>query len=74
MQDQSILLLALNGIFGSQTSFMYNRIQSVWQDSAHGTVRIAMLTYTNQIVQSIDDVSPLGPFVFHRSSSASAVC
>ena len=52
-----MLLLALNGIFGSQTAFMYNRIQSVWQDSAHGTVHIAMLTYTNELVQSIDDVS-----------------
>ena len=56
-----MLLLALNGIFGSQTAFMYNRIQSAWQDSAHGTVRIAMLTYTNQLVQSIDDVSCQGP-------------
>ena len=51
-----MLLLALAGVIGSQESFLYNRINEVWSDEAQDTVRAAVITYTNQPTNSLNEV------------------
>ena len=51
-----MLLLALAGVIGSQESFLYNRIHEVWSDEANDTVRAAVITYTNQPTNSLNEV------------------
>ena len=59
LQIQNMFLLALSNMFGSQTTFLYNRIHEVWEDEAAGIVRISLITYTSQPINSINDVSTL---------------
>ena len=56
-----MLLLALAGVIGSQESFLYNRIHEVWSDEANDTVRAAVITYTNQPTNSLNEVRQPGP-------------
>ena len=59
LQIQNMLLFGLSSVFGSQTTFLYNRIHEVWSDKAAGIVRVSLITYTSQLTNSINDVSSL---------------
>jgi hypothetical protein len=59
MQGQNMFYMALNGLFGSQTTFLFNQIQSVWQnapDGVNGIARLGIKTYTNAPMESLDEV------------------
>ena len=51
-----MLIVTLVQIMGSQDKFMYNRIQQVVQDEAKYLMTIAVLTYTNTRVSSMNEV------------------
>jgi hypothetical protein len=54
-----MIYLALNGLFGSQSTFLFNQMQSVWQsapDGVNGVARFAIKTYTNSPADSINQV------------------
>ena len=53
-----MLIVTLVQIMGSQDKFMYNRIQQVVQDEAKYLMTIAVLTYTNTRVSSMNEVRP----------------
>lgn len=50
------MYMALNSIFGSQQYFLFNHIQALWQDAEHGTIRMAVLSYTTTQVNSMNEV------------------
>ena len=50
--------MALNSIFGSQQYFLFNHIQALWHDAEHGTIRMAVLSYTTSPVDSMNEVGP----------------
>jgi hypothetical protein len=59
MQGQNVFYLAMNGMFASQTTFLFNQIQSVWEsapDGVNGVARLGIKTYTNSLMDSMNEV------------------